>query len=290
MSSKILYPPAKVNLRLEVLARQEDGYHQLRMIVLPITLFDELELEFTGREIELKTSGWEISGSNLVERVVRYFQEKFQLDFGIKIFLKKNIPPGSGLGGGSGDAGILLRALCEHFQIPLSGLDLKEIAYQLGADIPFFIFCQPAWVEGIGEKVEVIKGFPEVYFLLVKPEFSLSSREVYQSYTLASDLTLEPKEVILTRLFEKNWEQILKNDLEKVAFARHPELERLKSALKSLGAEGVVMSGSGPTLVGVFSEPSRARKAEERIQETFPGLFQAVAGVYSSGQKTQGGF
>ena len=290
MSSKILYPPAKVNLRLEVLSRQEDGYHQLRMIVLPITLFDELELEFTGREIELKTSGWEISTSNLVEKAVRYFQKKFQLDFGIKIFLKKNIPPGSGLGGGSGDAGILLRALCEHFQIPLSGLDLKEIAYQLGADIPFFIFSQPAWVEGIGEKVEVIKGFPEVYFLLVKPEFSLSSREVYQSYTLTSDLTPEPKEVILTRLFEKNWEQILKNDLEKVAFARHPELERLKSALKSLGAEGVVMSGSGPTLVGVFSEPARARKAEERIQETFPGLFQAIAGVYSSGQKTQGGF
>jgi len=290
MSPLVLYAPAKVNLRLEVLAKQEDGYHQLRMIVVPITLFDEIDLEFSRQGIELKSTGWEIVGSNLVEKAVRYFQEKFQLDFGIKIFLKKNIPPGSGLGGGSSDAGVVLRALCEHFQVPLSRLDLKEIAYQLGADIPFFIFSQPAWVEGIGEKLEVFSDFPGLYFLLLKPAFSLSSREVYQSYSLAPDLTVEPKEVILTRLFQRDWQGILKNDLEKVALERHPELKRLKSVLKSLGAEGVIMSGSGPTLVGVYSHPAQAQKAKEKAQELEPRLWIALAGLYSSEQKTQGGF
>ena len=275
-----LLAPAKVNLRLEVLKRLPSGYHQLRMINIAIDLCDEIKLELISSGFEIEIEGWKVEGENLVIKAFRYFCEKFNKKFGIRVLIKKRIPPGAGLGGGSSDAGAVLRGLCRHFGIDLNQLNLKEIAYNLGADIPFCVFSFPSWVEGIGENIEPIENFPEVHLLLLKPEFSTSTSKVFNAWKDKRHLTVLEKEYILSRLYQRDWERVLFNDLEKVVFKMHPGLAQLKSLLKEAGADGVVMSGSGPTIVGVFSTQEKLNSAEQKIRKERPGLWLVSASQY----------
>ena len=183
-----------------------------------------------------------------------------------------------GLGGGSSDAAGVLRAFCRRFRV--SRLDLEEIAYEIGADVPYLLSCGPAWVEGIGEKVERVSGFPRMFYLLAKPSFSVSTREVYRLLGPSPNLTIEPKEVILSRLARDGWKQFCANHLEKVVFARHQELEQIKSELSRSGARTSLMSGSGSTLVGIFSDFARAERAAGALRKKRPGLWARVVRQY----------
>jgi len=266
-SSLKLFAPAKVNLRLEVLGELPNHYHLVRMFNIMVSLFDEIELQFekSGIVIEADNPLVPKGKDNLIYRVVDYFQKRFGYDFGVKIWVKKKIPLGAGLGGGSSDCGVVLKVLCERFGVSVDELNLEEVAYGLGADVPYLIFGGPSWVEGIGELIEPVKGVPKVWYLLVKPEFSISTKWVYQEYHLDRDLTIEPKEVIIKKILNGAWKEFCINQLEKVVFREYEELKELKLELSRLGSEAVVMSGSGSTLVGIFLERAQAELAKKEL-------------------------
>ena len=275
-----LKAPAKINLRLEVLGELPNRYHLLRMFNVTVDLCDELEIDFRGRGINVETDDETIpSGEdNLAWRAADYFIRKYRVGSGAAIRIRKRIPVGGGLGGGSSDAAGVLRAFCRRFRV--SRLDLEEIAYEIGADVPYLLSCGPAWVEGIGEKVERVSGFPRMFYLLAKPSFSVSTREVYRLLGPSPNLTIEPKEVILSRLARDGWKQFCANHLEKVVFARHQELEQIKSELSRSGARTSLMSGSGSTLVGIFSDFARAERAAGALRKKRPGLWARVVRQY----------
>ena len=275
-----LKAPAKINLRLEVLGELPNRYHLLRMFNVTVDLCDELEIDFRGRGINVETDDETIpSGEdNLAWRAADYFIRKYRVGSGAAIRIRKRIPVGGGLGGGSSDAAGVLRAFCRRFRV--SRLDLEEIAYEIGADVPYLLSCGPAWVEGIGEKVERVSRFPRMFYLLAKPSFSVSTREVYRLLGPSPNLTIEPKEVILSRLARDGWKQFCANHLEKVVFARHQELEQIKSELSRSGARTSLMSGSGSTLVGIFSDFARAERAAGALRKKRPGLWARVVRQY----------
>jgi len=273
-----IFAPAKINLRLEVLGRLPNGYHLLRMFNLTVSLRDLLELEWRDQGIEIKVDESTIPADqrNTVFRAIAYFQKKFGISFGVRVKMRKRIPAGAGLAGGSSDAAAVLKALMTKFGIPISRLNLEEVAYQIGADVPYLLSGGPAWVEGIGEKIEPVSNFPPLSCLLVKPGFASSTFEVYQALGRVSDLTIEPKEVILEAIINGNWKDFCVNHLEKVVFARQREMERLKSEILRLGALAAVMSGSGSTLVGIFSTSEQAEKGAKEILKFQPDLWVEV--------------
>lgn len=262
-----LFAPAKVNLRLEVLGELPNHYHLVRMFNIMVSLFDEIELQFekSGIKIEADNPLVPKGKDNLIYRAVDYFQKRFGYDFGVKIWVKKKIPLGAGLGGGSSDCAVVLRALCERFGVSVYKLNLEEVAYNLGADVPYLVFGGPSWVEGIGELIEPVKGIPKVWYLLVKPGLSVSTAWVYQEYGLDRDLTIEPKQAILKKIWNGAWKKVCINQLEKVVFSKYEELKELKLELSRLGSEAVVMSGSGSTLVGIFLEREQAESAKREL-------------------------
>jgi len=273
-----IFAPAKINLRLEVLGRLPKGYHLLRMFNLTVSLRDRLELEWRDQGIEIKVDESSIPADqrNTVFRAISYFQKKFGISFGVGVKMRKRIPAGAGLAGGSSDAAAVLKALMTKFGIPISRLDLEEVAYQIGADVPYLLSGGPAWVEGIGERIEPVSNFPSLSCLLVKPGFASSTWEVYQALGRVSDLTIEPKEVILEAIISGSWKDFCVNHLEKVVFARQRGMERLKSEILRLGALAAVMSGSGSTLVGIFSSSEQAEKGAKEILKFQPELWVEV--------------
>lgn len=273
-----LIAPAKLNLRLEVLAKLPNGYHQLRMFNITVSLYDEIQLELTqqGLQIEIDQPGIPVDESNTVYRAVRYFQAKFGIKFGLRVKIHKQIPQGAGLAGGSSDSATVLRALLQEFRLKISDLSFEELAYQVGADVPYLLFGGPAWVEGIGEKIEKVSNFPSLVYLLVKPGFSCSTKEVFQAFTLADNLTIEPKEVIFSAVSRKDWEIFCVNHLEKVVLERNPIMRKLKQEIVRQGALASVMSGSGSTLVGIFSNEAQAQIAGEEILKFQPEFWVKV--------------
>ena len=284
MTSSIkLKAPAKINLRLEVLGELPIGYHKLRMFNITIDLFDELAVSFQGEKISVEADNPAIpSGpANLAYRAAAYFLEKYSVKTGVKIRIKKNIPMGGGLAGGSTDAAAVLKALADQFGIKRSKLDLEEIAYKVGADVPYLIFDGPAWVHGIGEKIEPLKDFPEPFYLLVNPGFSVSTGEVFGELGRVSNLTIDPKAVILSRLRRDGFAGFCVNHLEKVVFARHHGLKAIKNELVRLGALASLMSGSGSTLVGIFLDKAGAEQAAKTFSKK-PGFWVRVVRQYKS--------
>ena len=277
--------PAKINLRLEVLGRLENGYHLLRMFNLTVSLLDELELELIPRGIEIESDDPAIPAgpANSVHRALSYLQKRFALDFGARVRLRKQIPAGAGLAGGSSDAAAVLRALMAEFGIRREQLDLGELAYQVGADVPYLLTGGPAWVEGIGEKIEPVAGFPASYYLLVKPPFESLTREVYTAFQPRPDLTIPPKKAILDAFANGNERDFCVNQLESAVFARHQDLEKLKSELIRLGARAAVMSGSGSALVGLFATRAQAEEGAREILKRMPDLWGRVVAEYQPG-------
>ncbi len=267
--------PAKINLRLEVLGQLGNGYHLLRMFNLTVSLTDELEIKLIPKGIEIETDDQSLpaGAGNTVYRAAAYLQKKFAREFGVRVRIQKRIPAGAGLGGGSSDAAAALRWLMAELGLDPARLDLEELAYEVGADVPYLLKGGPAWVEGIGERIEPVLGFPAMHYLLVKPGLGSSTREVYQALGPRPDLTITPKAAILGAFTGGNWKDFCVNQLEPVVFSRHRSLEKLKSELIRLGAAAAVMSGSGSSLVGIFSTREQAEKGEREILKLQPELW-----------------
>lgn len=257
--------PAKLNIRLKITGRRSDGYHELVSIMVPLRLFDILEMELSSAGgHKISCSGYKVpeDESNLALRAAIAFFSKTGIGAGLNIRLKKNIPVAAGLGGGSSNAAAVLKFLNKQYSNPLSGADLHSLALSLGADVPFFLYCQPSIARGIGEKLEPIINFPELWFIIITPLIHVSTSWVYSNYRMK--LTTDEYTFILKNLKKEdlNISHILENDLEEVTSASFPVIKSIKNELLEAGAEGALMSGSGPSVFGLFSSKEKAEFAK----------------------------
>jgi len=284
MHSITLLSPAKINLTLEVIRKRQDGYHDIRSIVQPINLFDEVRIEVEeGDGITLESTGIEIprGKENLAWRAAEVFLKECGVSLKIRIFIKKRIPVGAGLGGGSGNAAAVLVGI-NRITNKFSEDDLIRFSSKIGADVPLFIHCRSSIIEGIGDKVTLISSFPLFYYVLLNPGFEVSTKRIYELWDEAF------KEEGLIRdgiehkisLFRRG-EFPLINDLEKLAIAIYPEIKNLREKLISMDVEAVSMTGSGPTVFGVFNDEKGAKRIYEyfRDSSTFKVFFaQGILG------------
>lgn len=259
--------PAKLNLRLNVTDRRSDGYHELISIMVPIDLFDLLELTVVPQGITLECEGLQVPGdrSNLVYQAARSFLSRTGIQKGISIKLIKNIPVAAGMGGGSSDAAATLLTLNEIWSRPLSLSGLHDLAIQLGADVPFFLYSRPSLAQGIGEILEPLEEWPKYWYVIVTPPLKVSTSWVFNHPKLK--LTTYEYDNIIAILKSDHFaiSRILENDLEKVTAESFPIIEKIKKCLIDAGAEGAIMTGSGPSVFGVFLSLNQAGLAKQYL-------------------------
>ena len=266
--------PAKINLFLRVLRKRADGYHDISSLMQKITLYDELIFSPRPKGIVLSCPGSDLptSEDNLVFRAAQSIFAYANYPYGVEIKLTKKIPLAAGLGGGSSDAATTLIALNKICSLNLKKNELIKLGAKIGADVPFFIFGNNALASGIGDKLKALQDLPQINLILIKPQFELSTKMVYENLNLR--LTSGKNNYSIPR-FLKMGDIIreLHNDLESVSLKMHPELHDLKQLLLCHGAQGALMSGSGPTLFGIFNDENSAKKALDSIKQEVPGQY-----------------
>jgi 4-diphosphocytidyl-2-C-methyl-D-erythritol kinase len=261
---------AKLNLCLKVLLRRPDNYHEIFSVMQPVSLADDVAInEDAGSGIEIACNSPQVplGSSNLAYRAARAFLDRTGLKRRIVINIEKNIPVGAGLGGGSSDAAGVLMGLDRLFDERLGEKGLMELASGIGSDVPFFLLKSPAIARGRGEVLKRIT-LPHYEYVLINPGFAVSTAHVYSNL----DLTKTREDNNLSYSVEAlikgaSVRESLVNDLESVTIREHPEIEGLKKMLLENGAEGVLMSGSGPTVFGVFLERRPADVAFNALKE-----------------------
>lgn len=271
MNEITLTAPAKVNYRLDVLRRRDDGYHDLRMIMQPIDLCDEVTIRRSpepGIAVNCGADGVPEGEGNIAWRAARALFDPASAGFGLCIDIVKRIPVAAGLGGGSSDAATVLAGVNHLLGLGLSRERLMEIGVTLGADVPFFLLGGPALAEGIGERLTPLEGIPEAWLALVNPGIPVSTAWVYGNV----NLSLTTGHLIpYIPLFYGSFSEvtaILANDLEQVTMEAHPVIARIKERLQAAGALGTLMSGSGPTVFGLFASQRLAEDACAALAET----------------------
>ena len=260
--------PAKINLFLHVLRKRADGYHDIFSLMQKISLYDELIFSPCPQNIILECPGTNLptNENNLIVRAAKAVFDYCDYRSGIKITLHKRIPMTAGLGGGSSDAATTLMALNKVCSLNLKKTELLKIGAKLGADVPFFLFGNEALTSGIGDRLKHLNPLPPLNLLLIKPPFELSTKMVYQNLNLR--LTRGKNNYSIPRILDlSDIVHLLHNDLESVSLKMHPELVDLKKMLLSHGALGALMSGSGPTVFGIFRNGQEAEKALEVIKK-----------------------
>ena len=264
--------PAKINLFLRVLRKRKDNYHDIASLMQKITLYDELSFSLRPEGIVLNCPGSVLPNTpdNLVFRAAQAIFNYVKYPSGIEITLTKNIPQAAGLGGGSSDAATTLMAINEICSLNLTKTQLMKLGAKLGADVPFFIFGNTALAHGIGDKLKDVQNLPKLNMVLINPAFPLSTKMVYENLNLR--LTRGKNNYSIPR-FLKMGDIIreLHNDLESVSLEMHPELADLKKMLLRHGALGALMSGSGPTVFGIFRDGKEAKKILEVIKKEVSG-------------------
>jgi 4-diphosphocytidyl-2-C-methyl-D-erythritol kinase len=264
--------PAKLNLYLKVLGKRPDGYHNIQTLMQRISLCDEMFFAPTeyGIIIHCPDSSLPEDENNIVFRAARTFLSDVSAQTGIQITIKKNIPLAAGLGGGSSNAATTLMALNELFNFPYETDHLMKMASTLGADVPFFIFEKTAWGTGIGDQLTAVDDVPPLCFVIINPSFEISTKMVYDNFNFR--LTKEPIEYTSFDLSSvENVARGLYNDLETVSINLYPVLQQLKDLLLTEGASGALMSGSGPTVFGIFTKEEKALSAEKSLRKLGTG-------------------
>jgi 4-diphosphocytidyl-2-C-methyl-D-erythritol kinase len=264
-----LSAPAKINLLLQVLGRRPDGYHELRTVLQTIDLADRLVLE-PAPGLELLCDLPEIENEdNLVVRAARRLARAAGRDPRVRIRLSKEIPPGSGLGGGSSDAAATLAGLCTLWEIDPAGVDLFALAAELGSDVPYFLWGGTALALGRGELVFPLREAPARTVLLARPARALSTREVYGAFDRR--LTSGEEGSTISRFLRNLYSEardsdFVLNDLEAVAARILPEVRDLLEGIRAQGAEAAALSGSGSAVFGLFADEREAGRAREALE------------------------
>lgn len=290
------FAPAKINFGLKITGRLSNGYHEIASLFYPLPeLFDVLEIE-TGAEngLEIDLSGAAIDGENILRKTYRIFTGEYHFFPPLHISLRKRIPIGAGLGGGSSDAACLLRVLASMTPQPVPERDLLELGARIGADVPFFLIGKPAFVTGIGEKIQPLpRWLPESTLVLVWPGISISTAWAFQAYDATrdglakngqkanhSENILTKVDVEATHFFPEgacaltDMASLLQNDLEDPVFESYPLLAELGKNLRALGACVSGMSGSGSSMYGIFNDQKAASEAEHIFKKKYNNVYR----------------
>lgn len=259
---------AKINWFLQVIGKKENGYHDLEMIMQHIDLYDELHIKQTvNKGLILQINNSEVlaaDDSNLIIKAANLIRNAGGILSGLHIRLSKHIPIGAGLGGGSADAAAVLHALNLFYKLNYPLIKLQELGIKIGADVPYCLEEKPAIVKGVGENVIPVSFAKEHWMVLLKPEESLSTKDVFSHYNINNDLHVYNLEKSINALEINDFIELNKycgNSLEAPAIAILPEIEILKSELTHSGALFAQMSGSGSAVFGVFDTQNEAKKA-----------------------------
>ena len=263
----------KINLGLDVLGRRENGYHDVRMVMQTVYLYDQIRMEKTKKPgIELLTNLFylPVNENNLAYQAADLLMKEFHVKEGVKITLDKHIPVAAGMAGGSSNAAAVLFGINRMFSLGLSQKELMERGVTLGADVPYCVMRGTVLAEGIGEELSVLPAMPKCTVLIAKPPISVSTKMVYEA--------LDSKEIVEHPDIDGILEGLRKGDLhmvadsmgnvfEDVTIPMHPVIADIKQVMQDCGAIGAMMSGSGPTVFGLFENRASAREAQKMIRD-----------------------
>lgn len=269
-----LFAPAKVNLILKVEGRRHDGYHELTMLMAPVSVYDRLTLtKLPPGQIEVEVEGATSAGlptgeENLCHRAANFYFKTKNIDGGVRIALSKSIPSGAGMGGGSSDAATTIMGLEELYGEKLDGAQRAAAAFDVGADVSFFFARSPAWVEGIGERLRPVGFEQKVWMVIIHPGAFLSTAAVFSSLNMR--LTTGGGDPTIGQFDFGGIAKALANDLEPAALKLEPAIAGALDALKRSGAAASLMTGSGSAVFGLFPDEEGARKAREEIAASAP--------------------
>lgn len=267
-----LKAPAKINLSIDVLSKRPDGYHNVQMIMQSISLYDRVIIEEIKSGIEIKCNNPNIpcDEKNIAFKAAKIIMETHNISSGVKITLFKKVPHSAGLAGGSTDAAAVLKGINTIFELGLNNNALAEYGKNIGSDVPFCINGGTMLAEGIGEMLTKLEPLLETYIVLIKPKISVSTAWVYSNLNL-SEITERPDtSFLINAIKEKNIESVaknMKNVLESVTIKEYPIIAQIKQKLIDLGAAGSIMSGSGPSVFGVFLDRKQAEYAFETMMK-----------------------
>ena len=271
---------AKINLGLDVVRRREDGYHEVRMIMQTIHLYDLLEIQkIREPEIQIVSnlSFLPVNENNLVYKAARLLQEEFALTDGISVKLTKRIPVAAGMAGGSTDAAAMLYAMNQLYDLGLSRRELMKRGVQIGADVPYCLMRGTALAEGIGEKLTQLPPMIKCPVLIAKPSISVSTRFVYQNLKLDEQTNHPDIDALMKDIREKDFDGVcahMGNVLESVTIPNYPAIAEIKQQMMRSGAKASMMSGSGPTVFGLFEDGETAKRALREMKRS--GLAKQV--------------
>ena len=281
----------KINLGLDILGRRENGYHDVRMVMQTVYLYDRVILEKTrdpGIEISTNLPYLPVNENNIAYKAAELLQREFGIREGIRISLEKHIPVAAGMAGGSSNAAAVLFGMNRMFDLGLSEEGLKERGVTLGADVPYCIMRGTVLAEGIGEILTPLPPLPKCYVLIAKPPLSASTKTVYEKIDREGIKSHPDIDGILAGLREGNLQQVagsMGNVLEQVMLEEHPVLQRIKDVMVGSGALNAMMSGSGPTVFGIFTSRGRARAAAARLKRQTPVKQAYVTNVHNVRRK-----
>lgn len=265
---------AKINLGLDVLGKREDGYHEVRMIMQTIRMYDQLDMRKSvepGIHLTTNKKYIPVDENNLVWRAAKLMMDTCGIMEGVSIHLHKVIPVAAGMAGGSSDAAATLVGMNRLFHCGLSKEKLMELGVQIGADVPYCVLRGTALAEGIGEKLTILPPMPDCWILIGKPGISVSTKYVYTTLDLNTDTVHPDIDGMKKALEDGNLYGITErmgNVLQDVTIPAYPEVERIKEQMKTLGAVNAMMSGSGPTVFGIFDNEEKAQEACQKLRES----------------------
>ncbi|MEG1846944.1 MAG: 4-(cytidine 5'-diphospho)-2-C-methyl-D-erythritol kinase [Lachnospiraceae bacterium] len=264
---------AKINLGLDVIKRREDGYHEVKMIMQTVDIYDSLSIRRTDKPgifIRANLKNVPTDERNLIYKAAALFMKTYPIQGGVSIHLKKMIPIAAGMAGGSADAAATFVGMNQLLHLEIAEEQLRSLAVSIGADVPYCIMGGTALSEGIGERLTPLPQPPSCYLVIAKPNIYVSTRYVYE-HLHANEITDHPDiDAIITAIKEQNLVHMaahMENVLERVTAVEHPIIETLKSRMVSAGAIRALMSGSGPTVFGIFETKEMAQRAYKVIQQ-----------------------
>ena len=279
---------AKINLGLDVVRRREDGYHEVRMIMQTIQLYDRLDIKRTqepGIQIQTNLSFLPVNENNLIYKAAKLLMDEFSITDGVSVKLDKRIPVAAGMAGGSTDAAAMLIGVNRLFSLGLTKRQLMERGVQIGADVPYCIMRGTALAEGIGEALSPLPPMVKCPVLIAKPSISVSTKFVYQNLKL-DDTTFHPDiDRLIDDIKAKNLHDIaahMGNVLETVTIPNYPVIDEIKKHMLSNGAVGAMMSGSGPTVFGLFDNEDTAKKAYKAMRSSHLARQVYLTSVYNN--------
>lgn len=279
---------AKINLGLDVVRRREDGYHEVRMIMQTIHLYDRLDIKRTqepGIQIQTNLSFLPVNENNLIYKAAKLLMDEFSITDGVSVKLDKRIPVAAGMAGGSTDAAAMLIGVNRLFSLGLTKRELMERGVQIGADVPYCIMRGTALAEGIGEALSPLPPMVKCPVLIAKPSISVSTKFVYQNLKL-DDTTIHPDiDRLIDDIKAKNLHDIAAhtgNVLETVTIPNYPVIDEIKKHMLSNGAVGAMMSGSGPTVFGLFDDEDTAKKAYKAMRSSHLARQVYLTSVYNN--------